>query len=122
MTTERFDTWGWRIPFILGIVVGVVGVILRRGLSEVAPVERSERSSIVETLRSHWQLVMQAAQLSVFSAVMFLVMFVYMASWLQTVDGISPAHTLEINTITMMVLFPALLPSECRPDHFDLQP
>ena len=49
MTTETLDTWGWRIPFLLGIVVSVVGVILRRNLSEVAPVERSERSSIVET-------------------------------------------------------------------------
>ena len=122
MTTETLDTWGWRIPFLLGIVVGVVGVILRRSLSEVAPVERSERSSIVETLRSHWQLVMQAAQLSVFSAVMFLVMFVYMASWLQTVDGISPAHTLEINTISMMVLLPALLASGWLSDRFGRKP
>src|SRR5260370_34861388 len=74
MTTETLDTWGWRIPFLLGIVVGVVGVILRRGLSEVAPVERSDRSSIVETFRSHWQLVMHAARLSVFSAGMVFVM------------------------------------------------
>ena len=57
--------------------------------------ERSERSSIVETLRNHWQLVVRAAQLSVFDAVTFLVMFVYIASWLQSADGISPAHTLK---------------------------
>src|SRR5260370_18393382 len=51
MTTETLDTWGWRIPFLLGIVVGVVGVIWRRSLSEVSPVERVKRSSIVETFR-----------------------------------------------------------------------
>jgi MHS family proline/betaine transporter-like MFS transporter len=122
MTTETLNTWGWRIPFLLGIVVGIVGVILRRRLSDVAPVERSGRSSIIETLRDHWQLVMRAAQLSAFDAVTFLVMFVYMASWLQTADGIAPAHTLEINTISMMVLIPVRLVSGRLSDHFGRKP
>jgi MHS family proline/betaine transporter-like MFS transporter len=122
MTTETLNTWGWRIPFLLGIVVGIVGVIVRRSLSEEAPVERSERSSIVETLRNHWQLVVRAAQLSVFDAVTFLVMFVYIASWLQSADGISPAHTLEINTISMMVLLPARLASGWLSDRFGRKP
>jgi MHS family proline/betaine transporter-like MFS transporter len=122
MTTETLDTWGWRIPFLLAIVVGVVGVILRRSLSDLVPMERNERTSIFETLRNHWQLVGQAAQLSVFDAVMFLVMFVYMASWLQTADGIPPAHTLEINTIAMMVLLAALLASGWLSDRFGRKP
>jgi MHS family proline/betaine transporter-like MFS transporter len=122
MTTETLNTWGWRIPFLLGIVVGIVGVIVRRSLSEVAPVERSERSAIVETLRNHWQLVVRAAQLSVFDAVTFLVMFVYIASWLQSADGISPAHTLEVNTISMMVLLPARLASGWLSDRFGRKP
>jgi MHS family proline/betaine transporter-like MFS transporter len=122
MTTEMLNTWGWRIPFLLGIVIGIVGVILRRNLSDVTPVERSERSSILETLRNHWQLVVRAAQLSVFDAVIFLVMFVYMTSWLQTADGISPAHTLEISTISLMVLLPARLASGWLSDQFGRKP
>jgi MHS family proline/betaine transporter-like MFS transporter len=97
MATETLDTWGWRIPFLLGIIVGIVGFILRRHVAETAPVKRSELSPIVETLRYHWQLVERLAALSVFNAVSFYAMFVYVASWLQTADGISPAHALEIN-------------------------
>jgi hypothetical protein len=47
-------------------------------------VDGGRTSPIIETLRKHWQLVMRAAQLSVFDAVTFLVMFVYVASWLQS--------------------------------------
>ena len=46
---------GWRIPFLLQIIVGIVGFILRRHVAETAPVKRSELSPIVETLRYHWQ-------------------------------------------------------------------
>jgi len=107
-----------RLPFLLGLVVGVVGFILRRQVTEASPVERSERSSIVETLRDHWQLVARLAALSVFNAVSFYAMFVYVASWLQTADGISPAHALEINTTSMLVLLPTLLVSGWLSDRF----
>jgi MFS transporter, MHS family, proline/betaine transporter len=118
MTTETLDSWGWRIPFLLGIAIGIIGFILRNGLSDVRPVQRSERRSIVKMLRSHWQLVLRLAQLSVFDAVMFLLIFVYVASWVQTADGISPAHTLEINTVSMMVVLPAKLASGWLSDRF----
>jgi MHS family proline/betaine transporter-like MFS transporter len=118
MTTETLDSWGWRIPFLLGIAIGIIGFILRHGLSDVRPVQRSERRSIVKMLRSHWQLVVRLAQLSVFEAVMFLLIFVYVASWVQTADGISPAHTLEINTVSMMVVLPAKLASGWLSDRF----
>ncbi len=122
MTTETLDAWGWRIPFLLGIVVGVAGFFLRRHVIEAAPVERGERSPIVETLRDHWRLVVRFAALSVFNAVSFYVMFVYVASWLQTADGISPTHALEINTISMMILLPALLASGWLSDRFGRKP
>jgi MHS family proline/betaine transporter-like MFS transporter len=122
MTTETLDAWGWRIPFLLGIVVGVAGFILRRHVIEAAPAARGERSPIVETLRDHWRLVVRLAGLSVFNAVSFYVMFVYVASWLQTADGISPAHALEINTISMMILLPALLASGRLSDRFGRKP
>jgi MHS family proline/betaine transporter-like MFS transporter len=118
MTTERLDTWGWRIPFLLRVVVGVAGFILRRHVTEAALVVRSERSPIVETLRDHWRRVVRLAALSLFNAVSFYMMFVYATSWLQTADGISPAHALEINTISMMMLLPAPLASGCLLDRF----
>ena len=122
MTTETLDAWGWRIPFLLGLVVGVIGFILRRQVTEFAPAKSGERSPIVETLRDHWRLVLRLAALSVFNGVSFYVMFLYVASWLQTADGISPAHALEINTISMVTLLPALLVSGVLSDRYGRKP
>ncbi|MGE0037965.1 MAG: MFS transporter [Xanthobacteraceae bacterium] len=118
MSTEVLDAWGWRIPFLLGIVIGIAGFLLRRHVADDAAVARAKRSPFLETMQHHWRLVAQLAGLSVFNGLSFYVMFVYVASWLQTADGISPAHALEINTISMIVLLPALLLSGWLSDRF----
>ena len=35
-------------------------------------------------------------------------MFLYIVSWLQLADGIAPEHALEINTVSMPALLPAV--------------
>ena len=104
MSTETLDAWGWRIPFLLGLVVGIAGYILRRYVLETEVVEKRIRAPIVETLRDHWRIVAGFAGLSAYSAVAFYIGFVYLVSWLQTADGIPPSRALEINSFSMAIL------------------
>src|SRR5215467_5656264 len=106
MSTAALDAWGWRIPFLLGLVVGVAGYILRRYVLETGVVEKRTRAPIVETLHDHWRLVAGFAGLSVYSAVAFYIGFVYLVSWLQIADGIPPSRALEINSFSMAILLP----------------
>jgi MHS family proline/betaine transporter-like MFS transporter len=122
MTPETLEAWGWRIPFLLGIIVGIAGFVLRRHVTDNTPAERGERSPFVETVREHWRLVVRLAGLSMFNGVVFYIMFVYAASWIQTADGIAPAHALAINTLSMSVLLPALLVSGWTSDRFGRKP
>jgi MHS family proline/betaine transporter-like MFS transporter len=109
MSETALEAWGWRIPFVLGLAVGIAGYVLRRHVQETLPAERSQRAPIVETLRDHWRVVLNLAGWSVFFAVDFYVTFVYLVSWLQTADGIAPARALEINTFSMVVSLPITL-------------
>jgi len=63
MSDAALDAWGWRIPFLLGLVVGLAGYFLRRHVLEAAPAERRERAPIMETLQDHWRLVLGFAGL-----------------------------------------------------------
>src|SRR5438445_11753338 len=49
MSTAALESWGWRIPFLLGLVIGIAGYFLRRHMLETVPVERLTRAPIVET-------------------------------------------------------------------------
>jgi MFS family permease len=64
---EGFLEFGWRIPFLIGVVLLVVGFIIRRSVEE-SPVflelrESKARSKmpLVELLKKHWWLVILVA-------------------------------------------------------------
>jgi MHS family proline/betaine transporter-like MFS transporter len=122
MSTAALDAWGWRIPFLLGLVVGIAGYILRRHVLETGVAEKRMRAPIVETLQDHRRVVAAFAGLSVFSAVIFYVGFVYMVSWLQTADGIPPARSLEINTFSMVMSLPVLIAAGWLSDRVGRKP
>jgi MFS transporter, MHS family, proline/betaine transporter len=122
LSPAALEEWGWRIPFLLGLLVGIAGYLLRRHVQETAPTERRKRSPIVETLQDHWRLVLGLAGLSVFNAVGFYVSFVYLVSWLQMADGIAPARALEINSISMAVLLPVMIVTGLLNDRFGRKP
>jgi MHS family proline/betaine transporter-like MFS transporter len=109
MSTAALDAWGWRIPFLLGLVVGIAGYMLRRYVLEAGVVEKRTRLPIIETLHDHWRAVAGFAGLSVYTAVTFYIGFVYLVSWLQTADGIPPSRSLEINTFSMVMTLPVVI-------------
>ena len=109
MSTAALDAWGWRIPFLLGLVVGIAGYFLRRhvhgnragGAAPTRPDRRDAARSLAHRARFR--------RTSAFNAVGFYVSFVYLVSWLQTADGIAPARALEINSFSMAVLLPVVI-------------
>jgi MHS family proline/betaine transporter-like MFS transporter len=122
MPTAALESWGWRIPFLLGLVVGIAGYFLRRHVLDTVPAEPRKRAPIVETLHDHWRIVVGFAGLSVFNAVGFYVSFVYLVSWLQTADGIAPARALEINSMSMALLLPLMIATGILSDRIGRKP
>ncbi|MDP1837877.1 MAG: MFS transporter [Reyranella sp.] len=110
MPASMLDAWGWRLPFVLGLLVGVAGYFLRRHIAEAPRTAATgrHRLPLVETLREHWLLVLRLAGLASFNAIGFYLVFLYAVSWLQTVDGVAPARALGFNTASMLLLLPLM--------------
>jgi MHS family proline/betaine transporter-like MFS transporter len=64
MSAEALDGWGWRIPFLLGLLVGVVGYFLRRDIVEAPRLQTSRRLPVVEAVRDHTPLLLRLVALS----------------------------------------------------------
>jgi MHS family proline/betaine transporter-like MFS transporter len=107
LPADDLAEWGWRIPFLLGLLVGAVGWWIRRlPESEPPPPRAAAGSPLADTLANHGGSVLRVAGIAVFGAVGFYLMFLYVVTWLQSVEGASEAQALEINTISMVALIP----------------
>ena len=102
MPQDALASWGWRVPFLFGLVIGIMGLILRRHLPE-GERNNAAQSPLRQVLRTYPWPVFQVAVLCLINAVGFQVVFVYLVSWLQLVDNIAPATALEVNTASMLL-------------------
>jgi MHS family proline/betaine transporter-like MFS transporter len=120
MSAESLQVWGWRVPFICGLVIGLAGLVLRReGSTPEAVSPKVTHNPLKMALSENRGVMAQVAGISMMTAVVFYLVFVYLVSWLELVDGISPAHSLAINTGSMLVLIPVMMIAGALSDKFN---
>jgi MHS family proline/betaine transporter-like MFS transporter len=102
-------SWGWRLPFVAGIVIALYSFLLRRTLSDEPAAAGDGRAPIVEAVRDHWRAMLQAAGLSLLNAVAFYTVFVYVVTYIELFDHLPAAKALDINTLNMVAIL-ILLP------------
>jgi MHS family proline/betaine transporter-like MFS transporter len=109
MSAEDLETWGWRIPFILGLVIGLAGIVLRRHVDDASKPVADPDNPLLETLKTQRTVVVQIMALTASNAIPFYLLFVYIVSWLELVNKMPPEKSLVINTVSMVALIPIQL-------------
>jgi len=70
-TEEQFLAWGWRIPFLLSVVLIVIAIWVRSGIEETPVFQQQKQSGeiaripFVETLRKDWRNVLRVIGLKI---------------------------------------------------------
>jgi MHS family proline/betaine transporter-like MFS transporter len=108
MPLEQVVAWGWRIPFLLGVLVGGVGFLLRRRMPFDKPAA-NEGFPLVRALREHPVEMLQVVSISLVNAVGFYLIFVYIVTWLKLVADVGASTALLINSANMAILLAVVL-------------
>ena len=106
LTTEQMDSWGWRIPFLLGGILGPVGLWMRRTIDETPAYKKAAATpaAVTEDKTSPWLLAGRAFGFTIVWTVCFYVLLNYMPTWSRQYLKITPAAALWANTIGLFAL------------------
>jgi MFS family permease len=87
-TPDAFENWGWRIPFFLGLLIGPVGLYIRRYLDETdAFLELrpdNKENLFVSTVATHFQKLLVCISLFSGASISFYVILLYMPTFATT--------------------------------------
>ncbi len=123
LATDTMQAWGWRVPFLIGSMVALVGIYMRRNVED-SPIYRrvaAEQSAsgarplpIVETAQAFGFMIVWAVQFYIFLA--------YMPTFTQKYAGLSSAAALWSNTAGLLLLMGAIPPFGLLSDRVGRKP
>ncbi|WED43774.1 MFS transporter [Legionella cardiaca] len=102
--------WIWRIPFLLSILLGGLGLYLRIRMPESPIFEQLKKNHQVTTnpfkdiFRAHSLLILKGMALVILPSTAFYLTFLYLATYLNYFLTVSLPHAMIINTLTLAVL------------------
>lgn len=91
LSTEQMQSWGWRLPFLLALPMGVVGLVIRRAADESPEFAKAEiegavtRSPLREAFSSRETVrgMLMAVVLPLFNSSGYFILFIFMPSFMK---------------------------------------
>jgi MHS family proline/betaine transporter-like MFS transporter len=112
---ETVLAWGWRLPFLFGIAVGLVGAYLRWRLddtpkyTELEESGRVARAPFIEAFREYPREIALAFGITLHNTVAYYIALIYMTGYMVSVGKVPQGTALWISTACLAV-FVLLIP------------
>jgi MFS transporter, MHS family, proline/betaine transporter len=88
LTAHALDSWGWRIPFLFGLIIGPVGLYIRRNLDETSAFLQNRSSAGGQgsgsVLISHVKEMLACLGMVVSGTISFYVILIYIPTFART--------------------------------------
>ncbi|ATY12602.1 MFS transporter [Amycolatopsis sp. AA4] len=110
LSPADLQSWGWRIPFLAALPLGLVGLYLRLRLgetpayTELAAEDKHERAPLRATLRHDWRSMVRIAALVCSPTMCTYVLLVYGPTYLATVLHVPPGRAKIAGFAAMTIL------------------
>lgn len=94
LSSTEFQAWGWRLPFLMSVLLVIFGLWIRRGVGETPVYQELHRSQlksqapIKEVMQLHWRGVLRVIGARVGPDVWYSLVVVFSLSYLATILGL----------------------------------
>jgi MHS family proline/betaine transporter-like MFS transporter len=122
LSPAALEDWGWRVPFLLGIVIAFVGFYIRRHTEESPHYEKAKeegrlsQTPVRETLTQHGGKLVRGVLIYLSVTVPFYIVTVFINGYLTKVLGYPVKDALFIATCSMILLMFLVVPTAALSD------
>lgn len=116
LTKEALESWGWRLPFLFGILIGPVGFYIRRRMTEspeflayAAARQPTRRTPLKDVFSQHYRALLAGFGLTVAATTSFYVTLIYTPIYAVKQLGLAQG-TASLSTFLSAVLIAILCP------------
>jgi MHS family alpha-ketoglutarate permease-like MFS transporter len=106
LTPEQLRAWGWRIPFVVGALLAVTALLMRRNLHEtdefVASKKVTRRTSSVRALAKYPREVLLVVGLTMGGTTAFYTYTTYMQKFLRLSVGLNDIQTTTVTAASLI--------------------
>lgn len=112
---EKMTSWGWRIPFLLGGPLGLLGYFLRKNIYESVEFKKLQmhalidRHPILTVFKCEWKSLLAMLSVSILTNALVYVNFMYCGNYLLSVNKLTTDQVVYVNLVIMLVYSVSIL-------------
>jgi MFS transporter, MHS family, proline/betaine transporter len=128
LTPEQFESWGWRVPFLIGLLAGIVGYYIRHSVDESPKYLQAKEDGtlsakpLADVFAHHKRSLFEAIGVYILVTVPFYTLAIFMTSFMIKFLNHTESDAYFMNTINMVVLLFAIPVAACLSDTWGRKP
>jgi MHS family proline/betaine transporter-like MFS transporter len=111
LTTEAYESWGWRVPFLIGAPLAIVGLYIRTRVHESPAFQTLQESHVVESapirrvFAEHGRAMVTVFSIAAVASLCYYSLTGYFYSFMTVTVGLSSDDALISNSIALLITF-----------------
>ncbi|TCP55010.1 MHS family alpha-ketoglutarate permease-like MFS transporter [Tamaricihabitans halophyticus] len=128
LSEDQLGSWGWRLPFLLGGVLGLIGLWMRRNMAETEQFEQNKaraarlRNPFLLTVREHPKAVAQLIGFTLLNTLCYYTFFSALTPYATSSEGADPQEVFLALSIATAVFVALQYPMGMLSDRIGRKP